>query len=69
MNKDIIAGKWHEVKGHLRENWGELTNDDVAAMKGSTEELYGLLQKKYGYDKDRANQEIKKFLDKHKFND
>ena len=65
MNKDIIAGKWHIIKGHLRKQWGELTDDEVAAMNGSTEELHGILLKKYGYDKDRADEEIHRFLDKY----
>jgi uncharacterized protein YjbJ (UPF0337 family) len=64
MNKDIIKGQWHEIKGKVKQQWGKLTDDDVALMQGSYEELQGILQKKYGYQKDEADKEINSFLDK-----
>lgn len=67
MDKDIIKGNWKEIKGKLRQQWGKLTDDDVAKMKGSYEELEGLLQKSYGYQKDQVKKEINKFLDKNRF--
>ena len=29
MNIDIAEGKWTQVKGKLRENWGDLTDDEI----------------------------------------
>ena len=63
MNKDIIQGNWKEVKGKVKQQWGKLTDDDIAKMKGSYEELSGALQKSYGYQKDQAKKEIDKFID------
>ena len=60
--KDILAGKWHEVKGGVKKQWGKLTDDDIAAMHGRQEELSGALQKRYGYDKTRADTEIGNWL-------
>jgi uncharacterized protein YjbJ (UPF0337 family) len=65
MNKDIIEGNWKEISGKIKQQWGKVTDDDVGKMKGSYEELEGLLQKKYGYQKEQANREIKSFLNKH----
>lgn len=65
MNKDIVKGYWKEIKGRLKLHWGELTDDEIAKMKGSYEELEGHLQKKYGYDQDRAKNEIQSFLYKY----
>lgn len=62
MNKDIVQGHWHEMKGKLKQQWGNLTEDDIASAIGTREELCGLLQKKYGYQKDRVEQEIDRFL-------
>ncbi|MGE3318226.1 MAG: CsbD family protein [Candidatus Berkiella sp.] len=62
MNEDIVKGNWHELKGKVRKQWGNFTDNEVAQMKGSREELGGLLQKRYGYQKDRVEQEIDKFL-------
>ena len=62
MNPDIIKGHWHEIKGKLKQQWGDLTDDDISKLHGSQEELEGLLQKKYGYKKDRIEKEIDEFI-------
>lgn len=67
MNKDIVQGKWKEIQGTIKKQWSELTDDDIGKMKGSYEELEGALQKKYGYEKDRTEKEIEKFLEKNGF--
>lgn len=69
MDKDIVKGKWHEIKGKVKQQWGKLTDNDVAQLKGSYEELSGLLQKGYGYKKDEAKKEIDSFLKKNKWLD
>jgi len=67
MNKDIIKGHWHEIKGKLKKQWGKLTHDEIAKMEGSSEELAGALQKAYGYEKDEAEKEITKFINNNKW--
>ena len=62
---DILLGKWHELKGHVREQWGKLTDDDLLLLSGKTEELSGVLQQRYGYDKAKAEAEINNWLSKH----
>ena len=62
---DILVGKWHELKGHVREQWGKLTDDDLLLLSGKTEELSGVLQQRYGYDKAKAETEINNWLSKH----
>lgn len=69
MNKDIIKGKWHEIKGKVKQQWGKLTDDEITRVNGSYEELEGILQKKYGYQKDQAQKEIQTFLDKNNWKD
>jgi uncharacterized protein YjbJ (UPF0337 family) len=64
-SKDILLGKWHELKGHVREQWGKLTDDDLLLLSGKTEELSGVLQQRYGYDKAKAETEINNWLSKH----
>ncbi len=60
MNKEIFKGKWNEIKGKLKQKWGKLTDDDLAVIEGKHEEVYGFLQKHYGYTKDQINKEIDK---------
>jgi len=65
MNADILKGKWKEIKGQIREQWGELTDDEIAQVEGTEERLVGLLQKKYGYAKDEAEAKYKEFMERY----
>ncbi len=67
MNADIIKGNWKEVKGKIRQQWGKLTDDQVETLQGSYQELEGLLQKTYGYQKDQADKAINDFIDQNKW--
>lgn len=66
MNEDILKGKWKELKGSVKEKWGDLTDDDVTGVEGKTEKLLGILQEKYGYSKDKALEEYNKFIEDNK---
>jgi len=66
MNEDIFKGKWKELKGSVKEKWGKLTDDDITKVEGKTEKMVGVLQEKYGYSKDKAQEEYKKFMDDNK---
>ncbi|MDR3491674.1 MAG: CsbD family protein [Gammaproteobacteria bacterium] len=66
MNEDIFKGKWKELKGSVKEKWGDLTDDDVTKVEGQSEKLVGILQEKYGYSKDKAQEEYNQFMDNHK---
>ena len=61
MNKDIFEGKWEEVKGKMKHAWGKLTDDDLEQIEGNQQEIYGKLQKHYGYSKEQAEKAIKEF--------
>lgn len=69
MSQDILKGRWKEIRGQLKEWWGELNEDDISRVDGSQERLVGILQQKYGYAKDRALSEISSYLDKFSKND
>ena len=59
MNEDILKGKWLEIKGRVKEKWGKLTDNDLREIEGKGEKLLGLLQKKYGYLRDKTELEYK----------
>jgi len=61
MNKDLFEGKWHEMKGKIKEKWGKLTDDDLTTINGKKEALLGKLQTRYGYAKDKAEKELTDF--------
>lgn len=57
MNNDVLKGKWLQMKGEVRRQWGKLTDDDVSQIEGSSEKLIGKLQERYGYARDQAERE------------
>lgn len=61
MDKNIFKGEWNQVKGKIKEKWGKLTDDDLTQISGKRDQLLGTLQKRYGYAKDRAEEDIKQF--------
>jgi uncharacterized protein YjbJ (UPF0337 family) len=61
MNQDQLQGKWHQMKGEIRSKWGRLTNDDIDQINGNTEKLLGVLQERYGYNREQAEKEFKEF--------
>ena len=56
---DKLKGNWNVVKGKLKQQYGELTDDDLAYAEGQEDELLGRIQKKTGQSKE----EVKKFID------
>ena len=62
MSKDILKGKWLQVKGDVRSWWGKMTDDDVDQIQGNIEKFIGKLQERYGYGREQAEQELNDFL-------
>lgn len=60
MNKDILEGKWKQMRGEAKAWWGKLTDDDLDRAAGKFDVLAGLLQEKYGYTREAAADEIDK---------
>jgi uncharacterized protein YjbJ (UPF0337 family) len=60
MNKDVLEGKWKQIRGEAKGWWGKLTDDDLDRANGKFDVLTGLLQQKYGYTRQRAADEIDK---------
>ncbi len=56
---DKIRGNWKMIKGKLKEEYGQLTDDDLTYREGQEEQLLGRLQTKLG----KSKEEIKKFID------
>jgi uncharacterized protein YjbJ (UPF0337 family) len=58
MQADVFEGKWRQMRGELRSWWGKLTDSDFERVAGKKDRLIGLLQEKYGYTREAAQQEI-----------
>jgi len=60
MNELKIKGRWNEIKGNLKQKYGNLTDDDLAFAEGKEDELLGRLQQKTGKTKEQLVEEINK---------
>ncbi len=61
MNWDIIEGNWNQAKGKVKEQWGKLTDDDLAKISGKRDQLAGKLQERYGMAKDDVEKQLETF--------
>jgi uncharacterized protein YjbJ (UPF0337 family) len=59
---DILSGQWKQIRGRVKEWWGNLTDDDLDVIDGKRDMLVGKLQERYGYAKAQAEREIDKQL-------
>ena len=53
--KDKLKGNWNIAKGKIKQEWGELTDDDLDYQEGQEDELVGRIQKKTGQTKEQVN--------------
>jgi uncharacterized protein YjbJ (UPF0337 family) len=58
MNKLQFKGGWNEVKGKLKQKYGQLTDNDLTFAEGKDDELLGRLQQRLGKSKEELRKEI-----------
>ncbi|TNE34392.1 MAG: CsbD family protein [Alphaproteobacteria bacterium] len=61
MNTDILEGKWKQFKGEIQNQWGKLTDDDLARIDGHREKFLGSLEENYGMARDDAERALMEF--------
>lgn len=61
--QDKIKGNWNQVKGNLKQQWAQLTDDELLYEEGKEDEMIGRIQKKTGESKEAIN----KFIEDMKF--
>lgn len=63
MNSDILEGKWKQMKGEVQNRWGKITDDDFAKIQGNRERFAGVVQERYGKNKEQAKKEVNEYID------
>ncbi|KAB3531296.1 CsbD family protein [Alkaliphilus pronyensis] len=63
MRKEELKGKWNQVKGGIKEKWGQLSDDTLLEIDGNYEQLVGTLQELYGITKEEAEKQVNEVLD------
>ena len=58
MSWNVIEGNWKQLKGKVREKWGELTDDEIDQIAGKRDILLGKIQEKYGIAQEEAERQF-----------
>jgi uncharacterized protein YjbJ (UPF0337 family) len=58
--KEKIAGNWNIIKGKIKQQYGDMTDDDLTYVEGKEDELLGRIQKASG----KTKEEVKEWIDK-----
>jgi uncharacterized protein YjbJ (UPF0337 family) len=61
MNELYAKGKWNEIKGKVKEQWGELTDDEIDRIEGQRDQLVGIIQQRYGMARDDAERDVERW--------
>ena len=62
INKDEFEGKWKQLRGQTQQRWSRLIDDDLARITSQYDQFIDVLQKKYGYTRAVAEEEINRYL-------
>ncbi|MCL7744150.1 CsbD family protein [Guyparkeria hydrothermalis] len=61
MASDRIEGNWKQLKGRIKQEWGQLTDDDLDEAEGHRDYLIGKVQERYGIAKEQAREQVEAF--------
>lgn len=61
MDNTFFKSNWNQLKGVVKEKWGQLTDDDLMQIEGNYDKFKGLLQEKYGYSKSELENQMQEF--------
>jgi uncharacterized protein YjbJ (UPF0337 family) len=65
MNKDQFKGSWQQFKGELKRQWGQFTDNDLLEVEGDYDKFLGLIQKRYGDQKEEVKRWSDQWFDRH----
>ena len=62
MDWNRVEGNWKQFTGKVKEQWGQLTDDDLKVINDRRDQLEGKLQERYGYDKEQVRKNVDDWL-------
>ena len=67
MSWDHVEGNWKQFKGKVKEEWGDLTDEEITEAEGNREQLEGRIQERYGIEKAEARRQVDAWIDRQQF--
>jgi uncharacterized protein YjbJ (UPF0337 family) len=64
MNQDILKGRWSQLKGELKTQWGKLTDNDITQIEGQRDKLVGKVRERYGLAREDAERQVDDWLER-----
>lgn len=58
MNKEKAEGQWMQLKGKLKETWGNLTDNDMTLYEGKRDQFVGKVSESYGIAKEEVEKKL-----------
>jgi uncharacterized protein YjbJ (UPF0337 family) len=58
--QEKVVGNWNQLKGKIKQHWGQLTDDELSEVEGNIDQLIGLVQQKTG----EARQSVERVITK-----
>jgi uncharacterized protein YjbJ (UPF0337 family) len=62
MNWDQVEGKWKQLRGSVKQQWGKFTDDDLEQIAGKRDQLVGKLQERYGIAREEAQKKADEWI-------
>jgi uncharacterized protein YjbJ (UPF0337 family) len=59
---DVLVGSWNQLRGPIKGWWNKLTDDDLNSINGNYDMLVSVLEKKYGYSAQHAQEQVNQHL-------
>lgn len=64
MNKDQAEGRWREFTAKVKQQWGDLTDDEVLQAEGNIDAIAAKIQQKYGDSKEVVASKLNQLMEK-----
>ena len=58
MDWNRVEGNWKQIKGQVKQKWGQLTDDDLDVIAGKRDQLEGKIQERYGIARDQVRKDV-----------
>ena len=64
MTWEELTGRWEQLKGQVKTQWGRLTDDDLAEVEGQRDQLVGKVRERYAIAQEEAQRQVDEWLDR-----